>query len=87
MLDKLCDPNGVALSKDDHTIAREAIAKFAAFVEELGVRTRLSKLQKPVDESILPEVAHRLFPTVDTKSWFKPLENEVQLVDFLKPAY
>ena len=40
-----------------------------------------------VDENALPEVAHRLFPIVDTKARFKPIENEAQLVDFLKLAY
>lgn len=78
---------GIDGNQDDYAIAREAIAKFEAFVEELGVPTRLSKLQKPVDGSVLPEVAHRLFPIVDTKSWFKPLENEAQLADFLKLAF
>lgn len=78
---------GIDGNQDDYAIAREAIAKFEAFVEELGVPTRLSRLQKPVDENALPEVAHRLFPIVDTKAWFKPIENEAQLVDFLKLAY
>ena len=78
---------GINGNQDDYAIAREAIARFEAFVEELGVPTRLSRLQKPVDENALPEVAHRLFPIVDTKAWFKPIENEAQLVDFLKLAY
>jgi len=40
-----------------------------------------------VAEESLPEVAERLLPIVDSKSWFKPIETEEELLDFIKLAY
>lgn len=77
---------GIDGNLDEYTIARQAIAKYEAFMVELGLPTKLSELRTPVEEEALLEVAKRLFPIVDTKAWFKPLESEAELLDFLKLA-
>ncbi len=78
---------GIDGNKDDYVIAKEAIERYEDFMESLGLPTRLSALKTPVDENVLPEVAHRLFQTVDAKSWFKSVESEEELLEFLKLAY
>lgn len=78
---------GIDGNLDDYTIARAAIAKYEAFLEELGLPTRLSELKESLKEEKLHEVVHRLFPIVETTAWFKPLETEEDLLDFLKLAY
>lgn len=78
---------GIDGNKEDYTIAREAIAEYEAFLVELGLPVRLSELKTPVAEESLPEVAERLLPIVDSKSWFKPIETEEELLDFIKLAY
>ncbi len=55
--------------------------------KELGLPTRLSELKKKVEEEDLGEVAKRLLPIVDSMAWFKPIETEEQLLDFIRLAY
>ncbi|MEA4818808.1 MAG: hypothetical protein VB117_09235, partial [[Clostridium] scindens] len=78
---------GIDGNQDEFTIARQAIAKYEEFVEELGLPTRLSGLKNKVEAEVLPEAAHALFGAVDTKAWFKPLENEEELLEFIRLAY
>ena len=78
---------GIDGNQDEFTIARQAIAKYEEFVEELGLPTRLSGLKNKVEAEVLPEAAHALFGAVDTKAWFKPLDNEEELLEFIRLAY
>ena len=78
---------GIDGNQDELAIAGQAIAKYERFVEELGLPTRLSGLKNKVEPDVLPEAAHALFPAVDTRAWFKPLESEEELLQFMKLAY
>lgn len=78
---------GIDGNQDELAIAKQAIDKYEAFMRTLGLPTRLSELKVKVDEEVLPEAAHALFTTVDTKAWFKPLESEEELLEFIHLAY
>ena len=78
---------GIDGNQDDFSIARQAIAEYENFMIELGLPTRLSGLKNKVEREALSEAAHELFPTVETAAWFKPLESEGELLEFITLAY
>lgn len=78
---------GIDGNQDDFAIARQAIAEYENFMIELGLPTRLSGLKDKVEQEVLGKAAHELFPTVDTKAWFKPLGSEEELLEFINLAY
>lgn len=78
---------GIDGNQDDFSIARQAIAEYENFMIELGLPTRLSGLKNKVEKESLSEAAHELFPTVESAAWFKPLESEEELLEFIELAY
>lgn len=78
---------GIDGNQDDFTIAAEAIVRYENFIIELGLPTRLSGLKNKVDKEVLSKAAHALFPEVETTAWFKPLNSEEELLEFMNLAY
>lgn len=78
---------GIDGNQDDLIIAQQAIQRYEAFLAELNLPSRLSGLKMKVDEAVLSEAAHALYPTVDTTAWFKPLHSEQELLEFIRLAY
>lgn len=76
---------------DDWGVAREAICRYEAFMEELGLPTRYSQAREQpegnVIDDVLPAAAHTIFTERDTSTWFVPVESECELLEFLKLAY
>lgn len=71
----------------DMAAAREGIRRFEAFMEELGVPTRLSQSREKVSQELVAQCADEVWERVDASTWFKPLHDKQELLDFLMLAW
>lgn len=78
---------GVDPALDDMAAAREGIRLYEAFMEELGVPTRLSQSRLDVSKELVAQCADEVWERVDTGTWFKPLADKQELLDFMMLAW
>lgn len=78
---------GVDPSLDDMAAAKEAIKLYEAFIEELGVPTRLSQSKLPVTEDLIDKCTDEVWERVDASTWFKPLKKKSELRDYIALAW
>ena len=56
-------------------------------MEELGVPTRLSQSREKVSQELVAQCADEVWERVDASTWFKPLHDKQELLDFLMLAW
>lgn len=78
---------GVDPALSDMAAAQEGIRRFEAFMEELGVPTRLSQSREKVSQELVAQCADEVWERVDASTWFKPLHDKQELLDFLMLAW
>lgn len=78
---------GVNPALDDMAAAREGIRLYEAFMEELGVPTRLSQSKLKVSRELVAECADEVWERVNPATWFKPLTTKRELLDFMMLAW
>ncbi len=78
---------GVDPALNEMAAAREGIRLYEAFMEELGVPTRLSQSRLEVTEDLIDVVADDVWNNYDVSTWFKPLSSRQEIVDFLRLAW
>ena len=72
---------------NDMDAAREGIRRYEAFMEELGVPTRLSQSKLEVSQELVAQCADEVWERVDASTWFQPLEDKQELLDFMMLAW
>ena len=78
---------GVNPALDDMAAAREGIKLYEAFIEELGVPTRLSQSRLEVSKELVAKCADEVWERVDASTWFKPLSSKQELLDYMMLAW
>ena len=78
---------GVNPALNDMAAAKEGIRLYEAFIEELGVPTRLSQSKLDVSKELVAKCADEVWERVNTSTWFKPLVNKQELLDFMMLAW
>ena len=78
---------GVNPALDDMTAAKEGIKCYEAFMEELGVPTRLSQSRLEVSKELVEKCADEVWERVDASTWFKPLSSKQELLDYMMLAW
>lgn len=78
---------GVNPALSDMAAAQEGISLYEAFMEELGVPTRLSQSKLDVTKELVAQCADEVWERVDTKTWFKPLDTKQELLDYMMLAW
>ena len=78
---------GVNPALDDMTAAREGLKRYEAFIEELGVPTRLSQSRLEVSKELVAKCADEVWERVDASTWFKPLSSKQELLDYMMLAW
>lgn len=78
---------GVNPTLDDLAAAREGVRLYEAFMEELGVPTRLSQSRLDVSAELIAKCADEVWERVDASTWFKPLSCKQELLDFMMLAW
>lgn len=71
----------------DMVAAEEGIRRYEAFINELGVPSRLSQSELAVSEELLARCADEIWGRVDASTWFRPLSDKQELLDFLMLAW
>ena len=72
---------------NDMDAAREGIRRYEAFMEELGVPTRLSQSKLEVSQELVAQCADEVWERVDASTWFQPLADKQELLDFMMLAW
>lgn len=72
---------------NDMDAAREGIRRYEAFMEELGVPTRLSQSKLEVSQELVAQCADEVWERVDASTWFQSLEDKQELLDFMMLAW
>jgi len=78
---------GVNPALNDMAAAKEGIHLYEAFMEELGVPTRLSQSKLEVSQELVAKCADEIWERVDAGTWFKPLSSKQELLDFMMLAW
>ncbi len=78
---------GVDPALSDMAAAREGLRCYEAFVEELGVPTKLSQSRLEVSQELVAKCADEVWERVNTTTWFKPLSSKQELLDFMMLAW
>lgn len=78
---------GVNPALSDMAAAQEGIRLYEAFMEELGVPTRLSQSKLEVSQELVAKCADEVWERVNAATWFKPLSSKQELLDFMMLAW
>lgn len=71
----------------DMDAAQEGIRRYEAFIQELGVPTRLSQSKLEVSPELVAKCAGEVWERVDASTWFQPLADQQELLDFMMLAW
>lgn len=78
---------GIVANQDDYTISRLAIAKYEAFLQELGLPTHLSEFNQEITKEQLEDIAAIIFQKGTSTNWFEPIETKEQMLELLYLLY